>query len=106
DVALVAFVVCAPDAIEEGVSGPRASRFRREQLENLKLERRQIDTKAVSHHFMTTLIDYEIADFDAFAIRFLWRSAAASQQRLDSILQLARTERLCEVIVCACFEAS
>src|SRR4026209_563192 len=53
DVALVAFVVRAPDSIEQCVSGPRSSGFIREQLANLKLERRQVDAKAVSHHFMS-----------------------------------------------------
>ena len=78
DVALVAFVVRAPNAIEQRVSGPCSSRFRCEQLENLKLKRCQVDAKTLSHHFMTTLIDYEIANLDAFSVRFLRRRSAAS----------------------------
>ena len=76
DVALVTFVVGAPHSIEQRVPGPCAARFGREQLENLKLERRQIDAVAVANDLMTTLIDYEIADFDTFAVRFSRRSAS------------------------------
>ena len=55
---------------------------------------------------MPALIDYQIADFDTFAIRFRWRPAAASQECFDSIFKFARTERLSEIIVSACFETA
>src|SRR5690348_15935808 len=64
DVALVAFVIGTPNAIEQSISRPRAARLRSEQLENLKLERRQIDTVAVANHFVTALVDHEIAHLD------------------------------------------
>src|ERR1044072_8885258 len=57
-VPLIAFVVSAPNPVEQRISGPGTSWLRREQLENLKLERRQIDAIPITHHFMTTLIAY------------------------------------------------
>src|ERR1043166_406648 len=73
DVALVAFVIRAPNSIEQSIPGPCATRFRREQLENLKLERSQVNAKTVANDFMPPLINDEVADFDSFAIRFGWR---------------------------------
>src|SRR5688572_28313660 len=44
DVALIAFVIGAPNAVEQRVSGPGPAGLRREQFENLKLQRRQINS--------------------------------------------------------------
>src|SRR5688572_2405482 len=43
DVSLVAFILRAPDPIQQIVSRPRAARFGGQQLEYLELQRRQID---------------------------------------------------------------
>ena len=77
---MIAFVVSAPNAIEQRVSGPCPAGFRREQFENLKLERRQIDARSVADDFMTSFVDHKVADFDPFAVLFGGRSSAASNK--------------------------
>ncbi len=104
DVALVAFVVGAPNAIEQRVSGPGAAGLGREQFENLKFERREIDAIAVADHFVTPFVDHQIANLDPFAVGFGHDTAAAPQQRFDAIFELARTERLRQIVVRAGFE--
>src|SRR5262249_42199708 len=69
DVALVAFVIRAPNSIEQSVPGPCAARFRREQLEDLKFERSQVNAKAVANDFMTPFINHQTAALDSSAFR-------------------------------------
>jgi len=57
DVALIAFVLGAPDAIEQIISRPGTSRLRREQVKNLKLKRCQIDPRAGARDFVSPSVD-------------------------------------------------
>jgi len=68
DIALVTFVIGAPHSIEQSVPGPCSPGFGREQLENLKLERCQVNAEAVANDFVTSFVNHEIADFDSFAV--------------------------------------
>src|SRR4030095_10876987 len=54
---------------------------------------------------MSAFIYDQIADLNAFAIRlFNDGNSASSQQCFDSVFEFTRTERLCEIIIGACFE--
>src|SRR6476659_8482789 len=57
DVALITFVLGAPNPIEQIVARPCTARLRRQQIEDLKLERREIDLLSRARDFMSTAID-------------------------------------------------
>src|SRR5438445_11993088 len=104
DVALIAFVVGAPDSIKQIISRPGSARFRGQQFQYLKFERSQIDTRAGPAHFMPSLVNDQIANFDSLAIIGELNLARSSEESFDAILQLARAKRLRQVIVGSGFE--
>src|SRR5439155_26536751 len=52
DVPRVAFILRAPDSVEQIVALPRASRLRRQQVQDLKLKGSQIDSRSGARDFM------------------------------------------------------
>src|SRR5215813_488111 len=99
NVSLIAFVIGTPHTIQQRIAGPGSAWLRCKQFEDLKLERSQIDPFALTAYFVTTFIDYKIADLDSFAIFDLRACTGASQQSFNSIFQFAWTERLCKVVI-------
>ena len=67
-VSLVAFVVRAPDLVEQSIPRPRAARLRSQQLKNLKLKRRQIDGLPFERDLVPPLVYDQLAVFDALLV--------------------------------------
>ena len=107
NVSLVAFVLSAPDAIEQVITRPGAARLRCQQLQNLKLERREIDFFAASRNFVAPLIYYQLPDLHPIFIAAVrLGDLTSAQERLDPVFEFAWAERLGKVIVSAGFETS
>ena len=99
DVALITFVVGAPDVVQKRIPGPGAAGFRGQQLQNLKLKRREVNTLTLPAHLMATLVDYQVSNFYALTVPSLGNCTRAPEQRIHSIFQLTRAERLREIVV-------
>src|SRR5690242_3893782 len=93
--------VLAPDTVDELIAAQHAAAGADKQAEQLELDGRQIDRASAAPHLAPREIHLDIAE----AVRFrLHLTRRAAQQRFDARAQLARAERLGDVIVGAEFE--
>src|ERR671916_166745 len=88
DISLITFVLRAPHFVEQFVARPRATRLAGEAFENLKLERREFDERAVERHLVAAFVYNETSDLDAlrrllpFALRLFAHACRTAQQSL------------------------
>ena len=94
NVALVTLILSAPNPIQQTIARPGAARFRSKQLQNLKLERRKIDSRALPKHFMSAFVDYQIADLDAFTVSLSFAYSRVSPAIVRSAARFDRTYTL------------
>src|SRR5205807_8017262 len=99
NVALIAFILGAPDGIEEIIARPGTPRLRREQIKNLKLERCQIDSRATARDFMPPSIDNQITNLQTILVTILLSARTPTQQRFDAIFKLARAKWFCQIVI-------
>src|SRR5258707_14496831 len=89
DVPLIAFVLSAPDTIEQVVARPGAAGLRRQQLQDLKLKWSQINPGATACDFVTPLIYHQVANLHSiFVAAVLAGRLTTAQQGLDPVLEL------------------
>src|SRR5437867_8166442 len=81
DVPLVAFVFGAPNTIEQIIARPRPARLRGQEIENLKLEWREIDSDATARNFVSSSIDDQIAYLHSIFVTACRNGLASPQQR-------------------------
>src|SRR5438046_1730055 len=101
DRALLDIDVVAPDLVEKLGTRVDAARVRHEEAQHAELEGAQLDVAAVSHDAARCGIELETRDLDHH-VGVLRRAAA--HHRLDPRKQLARRERLHQVVVGARLE--
>src|SRR5205814_10119283 len=105
DIPLITFVFRAPDSVEQVVTRPGTPRLGSQQIQNLKLKRRQIDSGSGARHFMTAATNHQVTDLQALFAAVFLDALTSAQQRLDAVLELARTDRFGQVIVGARLDA-
>src|SRR3954452_15114936 len=87
----------APDAGHQLVAGEDVAGVRGEEPEQLELLRRELDGVAVATRLATAAVELDLAEDDRLARRRV--SVAAPENRAHTRRELARRERLSDVVV-------
>src|SRR4051812_20950143 len=96
DDVVVAEPVVAPHRFEELVAGERAARTRRQQVQQVELDFREVDELALRGHLADDRVDADRAELPGRRLGDGYAPRAAAH-RLDTGGQLPRRERLRDV---------
>ena len=99
----IAAVLIAPDEVKQIFAGVDAVRVADEQLDKVKLARRQLNGLSVLIDVALLRVHGQAAGCDAVVLIF--QPAAAAQQGADARLQLQNVEGLCQIVVRAVLKA-